>query len=79
MDHVLVRRPALKTVRDVEVFPEEEVASPPQETRVSPIRLVLDFEAPGRRPRGVSRQGWKSAIKREFLEAVPRETTPLVG
>ncbi|VDO98379.1 unnamed protein product [Heligmosomoides polygyrus] len=33
-----------------------------------PVRLALDFEAPGKRPRGASRKRWKDVIKRDLGE-----------
>ncbi|VDP40175.1 unnamed protein product [Heligmosomoides polygyrus] len=33
-----------------------------------PTRLALDFEAPGKRPRGAPRKRWKDAIKRDLAE-----------
>ncbi|VDO66148.1 unnamed protein product [Heligmosomoides polygyrus] len=33
-----------------------------------PTRLALDFEAPGKRPRGAPRKRWKDVIKRDLAE-----------
>ncbi|VDP31424.1 unnamed protein product [Heligmosomoides polygyrus] len=33
-----------------------------------PTRLALDFEAPGKRPRGAPRRRWKDVIKRDLAE-----------
>ncbi|VDP62654.1 unnamed protein product [Heligmosomoides polygyrus] len=33
-----------------------------------PTRLALDFEAPGKRPRGAPRKTWKDVIKRDLAE-----------
>ncbi|VDO92959.1 unnamed protein product [Heligmosomoides polygyrus] len=33
-----------------------------------PIRLALDFEAPGKRPRGGPKKRWKDVIERDLAE-----------
>ncbi|VDP32668.1 unnamed protein product [Heligmosomoides polygyrus] len=41
-----------------------------------PIRLALDFEAPGKRPRGAPRKRWKDVIKSDLAEIVARQMMP---
>lgn len=49
---------------DVGAAPEVEQTQP-QKTI---IRLVLDFEAPRKRPREAARKRWKDVIKRDLVE-----------
>ncbi|VDO25755.1 unnamed protein product [Heligmosomoides polygyrus] len=41
-----------------------------------PTRLALDFEAPGKRPRGASRKRWRDVIKRDLAEVGTSRVTP---